>query len=76
MNSKWTFKEILERFERIEKKLCLDEAVIQGVPWWDMLRQTIFDELLFELIEKEEIKNRIFVNNEFKKKKFLLFFAY
>ena len=76
MNSKWTFNKILERFEHIEKKLCLDEAVIQGVPWWDMLRQTIFEELLFELIEKEEIKNRIFVNNEFKKKKFLLFFAY
>ena len=69
MNSKWTFNKILERFEHIEKKLCLDEAVIQGVPWWDMLRQTIFEELLFELIEKEEIKNRIFVNNEFKKKK-------
>ena len=46
---KWTYNEILERFEDIEKKLFLDEAVIQGVPWWDTFRNQLFDELLVEL---------------------------
>ena len=48
-NYKWTFNEVLERFESIEKKLCLDKSLIQSVPWWDMLRYKLFKELLVEL---------------------------
>ena len=55
-NYKWTFNEILERFEDIEKKLRLDEAIIQGVPWWDVLRYQLFYELLVELGVREELE--------------------
>ena len=55
---KWTFSEILERFEYIEKKLHLDESIIQGVTWWDTLRYQLFNELLDELGPREEIKKK------------------
>jgi len=65
---KWTFNEVLECFENIEKKLCLDEAVIQGVTWWDTLRYQLFNELLVELGVREEVKK----NKTLTIKKFLL----
>ena len=39
---KWTYSEVLERFEAIEKELSLDKSIIQGVPWWDRLRNELF----------------------------------
>jgi len=63
---KWTFSEILERFEYIEKKLHLDESIIQGVTWWDTLRYQLFNELLDELGPREEIKkNKMFTIKKF-----------
>ena len=53
---KWTFDEVLERFEAIEKELSLDESIIQGVPWWDRLRNELFLELLEELGLKKSLK--------------------
>ena len=37
---------IIERFENIEKNLKLDESRISGVPWWDLIRYPLFEELL------------------------------
>ena len=54
----WTFNEVLERFEAIEKKLCLDKSLIQGVPWWDTLRYQLFHELLSELGLREDFKKK------------------
>ena len=67
---KWTFNEVLQRFETIEKELSLDESLIQGVPWWDRLRNHLFLELLTELGLKETLKkNKTFSFwNIFKKK--------
>jgi len=58
MNFNWTFNEVLERFEAIEKKLHLDESIIQGVPWWDTLRYQLFNELLSELGLREDFKKK------------------
>lgn len=68
-NYKWTFNEVLEKFEFIEKELCLDKSIILGVPWWDMFRYRLFKHLLSELgcrdkksKEKEiSLKNIIFL---------------
>jgi len=57
-NFNWTFNEVLERFEAIEKKLCLDKSLIQGVPWWDTLRHQLFNELLSELGLREDFKKK------------------
>lgn len=57
-NTNWTFNEILERFEAIEKKLSLDKSLIQGVPWWDTLRYQLFNELLSELGLREDLKKK------------------
>ena len=71
---KWTFSEILERFEYIEKKLHLDESIIQGVAWWDTLRYQLFNELLNELGSREEIKkNKMFTIKKFVNMKIFIF---
>ena len=71
---KWTYNEILERFEDIEKKLFLDEAVIQGVPWWDTFRNQLFDELLVELgvMEFIDLREKVKKNKALTVKKFLV----
>ena len=53
----WTFDEVLEHFEAIEKELQLDDSLIQGVPWWDIVRYPLFQEILHELklLDKSEI---------------------
>ena len=56
--SQWTYLKVLERFEYIEKKLSLDTSLIQGVPWWDMLRNDIFDELSDKLYVKQHFKKK------------------
>ena len=74
---KWTFNEVLQRFETIEKELSLDESLIQGVPWWDRLRNHLFLELLTELGLKETLKkNKTLVFGIFLKKKYQLLFIY
>jgi hypothetical protein len=52
--SKSTFEKVLCDFEVIEKELALDQSVIEGVPWWDMLRYPIFQGILqdLDLLEK------------------------
>jgi hypothetical protein len=52
--SKSTFEKVLCGFEVIEKELALDHSVIEGVPWWDMLRYPIFQGILkdLDLLEK------------------------
>ena len=57
-NTNWTFNKVLERFEAIEKNLCLDKSLIQGVPWWDTLRYQLFNELLSELGLREDLKKK------------------
>ena len=56
---KWTYSEVLERFEAIEKELSLDKSIIQGVPWWDTLRYRLFNELLIKLVLSENLKKNI-----------------
>ena len=65
--SQWTYFEVLERFEYIEKKLSLDTSLIQGVPWWDMLRNDIFDEISDKLCVKQNYKKK-----NYKKKNFFV----
>lgn len=38
--------EIIKRFENIEKNLRLDESRILRVPWWDLIRYPLFEEIL------------------------------
>ena len=58
---KWTFKEVLVRFEYIENQLSLDKSIIQGVPWWDKLRYELFNELLIKLKLNENLeRNKTF----------------
>ena len=72
-NHKWTFEEVLTKFEKIEKELNLDKSTIQGVHWWDMLRLQIFNELLNELgLEKEKKKNETLTIFEYFRIKILL----
>ncbi len=68
MNKKdhiWTFNQILDRFEIIEKKLSLDKSIIKNVPWWDVLRYRLFKEILFKLDcrEKKTLKKKLIGNN-------------
>lgn len=46
--------ETLKKFEKIEKELNLDRSLIQGVPWWDMVRYPLYEQLLSSLKLKEE----------------------
>ena len=72
-NHKWTFEEVLTKFEKIEKELNLDKSTIQGVHWWDMLRLQIFNELLNELgLKKEKKKNETLTIFEYFRIKILL----
>ena len=64
---KWTFKEVLVRFEYIENQLSLDKSIIQGVPWWDKLRYELFNELLIKLKLNENFER----NKTFKIKNFI-----
>ena len=69
---KWTFNEVLEKFEFIEKELCLDKSTILSVPWWDMLRYRLFKDLLAELgcrdrkSKEKEISSKKFIYIKFK----------
>lgn len=45
----WTFNEVLGKFEAIEEDLRLDESLINGVPWWDSVRYSLFQDILREL---------------------------
>lgn len=63
LNSKdktWSFREVLDTFEAIEKELQPDESLIAGVPWWDALRYPLFSKILQELSlhEKTKIKRQ------------------
>ncbi len=44
-----TFNDVIEKFERIEKDLLLDKALIENVPWWNLIRQLVFLKLLNKL---------------------------
>jgi len=72
----WTFDNFLKRFEAIEKELKLDESIIQGVPWWDKLRNELFIELLIELGLKKTFENNEKLNSKiiFKKKILNIFY--
>ena len=43
------FKDILEKFEAIENELNLDKSIIQGIPWWDMVRYPLFEDIFAEI---------------------------
>ena len=78
MNKKdqiWTFNQILDRFEIIEKKLSLDKSIIKNVPWWDVLRYRLFKEILFKLDcrEKKTLKKNLKVKTFYLQKNFIFF---
>ena len=54
----WKMSEILKKFEKIEKKLKLDQSKIKNVTWWDAVRYPLFLEILAELglRQKKSIK--------------------
>jgi hypothetical protein len=56
---KLTFTEVLERFELIEKKLDLDQSLIEGVPWWDTFRYQLFNEILINLNFSKHLEDNI-----------------
>lgn len=46
---KCTYFEVLKKFEQIERELKLDQSLIQNVPWWEVVRYTLFLEILNKL---------------------------
>ncbi len=58
------FSEILEKFESIESELELDKSIIQGVPWWDLVRYPLFENIFAQFSEKKKdinLKNNFII---------------
>jgi hypothetical protein len=47
------FNKFLEKFEAIETELKLDESIIQEIPWWDMVRYPLFEDIFAQLSLKK-----------------------
>lgn len=59
-------REVLDKFERLEKELGLPDDRINGVPWWDKLRYWLYREIYKSVVLSEsgnEIKNSIGCRN-------------